>query len=222
MAFFTKKFLDFFEELDKNNHKEWFDANRDWYEKDVKNPFKEFVTHLNAYVLKDNPTFNTNVSKNIFRINKDIRFSKDKTPYKTNVAAVFSKNGTKDVLPGFYIHFGLNELLIGGGMYQVEKENLAKIRQEIFYNNSAFEKVFQQKDFKKYYGEIHGEKNKVLPSEYKEFVQTQPYIANKQFYTMASVSKKELLAHDFDKIVLAHFKALQPLNDFLNIAIAED
>lgn len=222
MAFFSKKFLQFFDDLNKNNHKEWFDANRSTYENEVKIPFKNFVTHINEQVRKTNPSFTDNVSKLIFRINKDIRFSKDKSPYKTNVAAVFSRTGTKDMLPGFYVHLGHGELFAGGGMYMLEKEHLAKIRQELFYNNKDFQKIITAKNFQKYYEVIQGEKNKVLPAEYKTFEKEQPYIANKQFYVMSKLHKQDVLADDFDKILLERFKACQPLNDFLFTALADD
>ncbi len=219
MAFFTNKFLQFFDELNQNNNKEWFDTNRTTYEKEVKNPFKDFVAHVNQHVRMTNPSFTDNTSKLIFRINKDIRFSKDKSPYKTNVAAVFSRTGTKDMLPGFYVHLGNGEMFAGGGMYMVDKEQLRQIRQEIFYNKADFENVLNNSDFKKYFGEIKGEKNKILPDEYKSFAEEQPYIANKQFYVMSKLTEKDVLSDDFDKILLNYFKACQPLNDFLAQAL---
>ncbi len=221
MAFFTKKFFQFFEELKDNNHKDWFDSNRSTYEQEVKAPFKDFVAHVNNHVRMTNPTFTENVSKLIFRINKDIRFSKDKTPYKTNVAAVFSQTGTKDKRPGFYVHLGHGELFAGGGMYMVDNEQLRQIRQEIFYNPKEFEKIVSADDFQRVYGAIQGEKNKILPDEYKEFVKKQPYIANKQFYVMAKLTEKDVLSDDFDQLLLNCFKACQPLNDFLFTALGE-
>lgn len=221
MAFFTKEYFTFFNQLEKNNNKVWFDAHRSEYEAFVKVPFRKFTEHIIAQLAQTDKSILTDASKCIFRINKDVRFSKDKSPYKLNLAAVFGKNGKKDERPSFYVHIGNKELFIGGGMYMIGKEDLQKIRQEIYYNPEDFEMVLKNKEFKKLYGKIAGEKNKVLPEDYREFAKEQPYIANKQFYTGATLTQADVLANDFDKKVLAHFKAVQPLNDFLNKALSQ-
>jgi uncharacterized protein (TIGR02453 family) len=96
MSFFTADYLAFFKELAANNHKEWFDANRKRYETSVKEPFKAFTQHLIDELAKKEPAFKElKASDCIFRINRDIRFSKDKTPYKTQCSAVISPNGKK-------------------------------------------------------------------------------------------------------------------------------
>lgn len=223
MIFFNKQFLEFFKNLEKNNNKEWFDLNRNIYETEVKKPFKTIVESLILKLQKDFPEINPSASKSIFRINRDIRFSKNKAPYKTHVAAAFSRGGTKDMdYPGFYIHFGANELLAGGGSYMLNKEQLAKVRQEIYYNPETFSKIINQKGFKTVYPEILGEKNKVLPSDYKEFVREQPLIANKSFYYMANLPSKLLLSDNFDEILYKqYFKPAYALNLFLRTALEE-
>lgn len=222
MAFFSKAYFSFFSELEQNNNKVWFDAHREEYESNVKVPFRKFTEHLIAELSKTDKTILQDASKCIFRINKDIRFSKDKSPYKLNLAAVFGKNGKNDDHhPSFYIHIGHKEIFVGGGLYMIDKEDLAKIRQEIFYNPEEFAAILKHKEFKKFYGKIEGEKNKVLPEDYREFVKEQPYIANKQFYTGAVLSQEAVLAKDFDKTVLAHFKAVLPLNNFITKALSE-
>ena len=152
MSHFSTAFFKFFDQLGKNNNKEWFDVNRSTYEKEVKEPFKKFVTLILTELAKDQPDILKDASKSIFRINRDIRFSKDKSLYKDHVGAVFSRSGTKDTRPGYYLHLGAKEIFIGGGVYQVEKEQLEKIRQEIYYNNDAFKKIINEKNFKTYYG----------------------------------------------------------------------
>ncbi|MBS1594976.1 MAG: DUF2461 domain-containing protein [Bacteroidetes bacterium] len=222
MSYFTPAFFRFFDQLKKNNNKEWFDKNRETYEKEVKGPFKQFVTRIMTELAKDHPDFQQNPSKAIFRINRDIRFSKDKSPYKTNVGALFNRSGTKDVRPGYYLHIGAGEVFLGGGMYDVDKANLEKIRQEIYYNADTFKKLLADKSFKALYGGVvQGEQNKILPAEYKEFAKEQPYIANKQFYYMAQLKKEDVLSKDFDKVVLKHYKAAAKFNDFLLHAIAD-
>ncbi|MFN8294035.1 MAG: DUF2461 domain-containing protein [Chitinophagales bacterium] len=221
MQFFNKKFLEFFRLLEENNNKEWFDANRSFYEAEVKQPFKKLVEQLILRLQKDLPDINSNASKAIFRINRDIRFSKDKAPYKTNVAAVFSRTGTKDWdYPGFYVHFGNNELLAGGGLYMIGKEQLAKVRQEIYYNPEVFSKIINEKSFKKVYPQILGDKNKVLESDYKEFAKEQPLIANKSFYYMANIQPADLLGGNIDELLYTqYFKPAMKFNKFLLTAI---
>ena len=109
MKYFTQDYLDFFKELAANNHKEWFDENRKRYEKSVKDPFKKFVEALIAETHKFDPSVNIEAKDAIFRINRDIRFSKDKTPYKLDRSAIISSGGRKDhSIPGFYIATGFS------------------------------------------------------------------------------------------------------------------
>src|SRR5689334_10215404 len=131
-AYFTKEFLDFFNKLEKNNNKEWFDRNKPTYENAVKNPFKKLVEDLIEQIRKHDKDLSTDAKESIFRINRDIRFSKDKTPYKTNVSANISKLGKRSPdHPGFYIQLGADMLMIGGGAYAPDKDQLKKIRDEI-------------------------------------------------------------------------------------------
>lgn len=220
MSFFTPAFFKFFEQLEKNNNKEWFEANRKTYENEVKAPFKKFVTHIINELAKDQPDLLRDASKCIFRINRDIRFSKDKSPYKNNVAAVFNRSGTKDMRPGYYLHIGAKELFIGGGMYMLDKEQIEKVRQEIYYNADEFKKIISEKSFKSLYT-VEGEKNKVLSPDYKEFAKEQPLIANKQFYFHGNLTREDILSKDLDKRVLKYFRAGAAFNDFLMRAISE-
>ncbi|MCW3126182.1 MAG: hypothetical protein JWO03_1840 [Bacteroidetes bacterium] len=221
MSHFNPAFFKFFEQLAKNNNKEWFEKNRKTYETEVKEPFKKFVGIIQQGLKKDNPEFLMEPSKAIFRINRDIRFAKDKSPYKNHVGAFFSRSGTKDTRPGYYLHLGAKEIFLGGGMYDVDKERLEKIRQEIYYNNDPFKKILNEKGFKTLYGDVLGDRNKVLTPDYKEFAREQPVIANKQFYYMAKLKKEDVLNKDFDKTVLKYFKAAARFNDFMMQAISE-
>lgn len=221
MKFFTKKLFEFFKQLEKNNNKEWFDANRHVYESEVKKPFKNLVESVIIQLQKELPEINPNPSKAIFRINRDIRFAKDKSPYKNHVAAVFSRNGTKDMeYPGFYVHIGHKELFAGGGMYIMNKEQLARVRQEIFYNHDEFQNLINERSFKCVYPEILGEKSKVLDAEYKAFAKEQPLIANKSFYYMSELSPEDVLSENFDELLYRkYFKPAIQFNRFLLTAL---
>ena len=217
--YFQQDFLDFFKELHENNHKQWFDENRKRYETFVKKPFKLFVEAMILEVQQFEPDLITSSKESIFRINRDIRFSKDKTPYKTHVSAAIAQGGKKSDLPGYYLQLGAEEVLIGGGAYQIEKEHLYKIRQEIAYEPEAFQKIITNKTFKNSFGEIKGAANKILPAEFKEDAQKQPLIANKQFYFMTTLPSKVIVHDDLPPILSAYFRAAKPLNDFLRRAV---
>ncbi|MBL0308298.1 MAG: DUF2461 domain-containing protein [Bacteroidetes bacterium] len=216
MKYFTPALFKFLDGISKNNNKEWFDKNRTIYEKEVKEPLKRLVENMIEKLSKDIPELNRNPSKAIFRINRDIRFSKNKSPYKNHVAAVFSRTGTKDlVYPGFYLHIGIDEIMVGGGKYFCSKEELANIRQEIYYNNKDFIKLLNDKPFKQKFKTLDGEKNKVLKPEYKDFLREQPLIANKQFWYGAKLTRKEITSDKLDALLLSYFKAGYKMNKFL-------
>lgn len=216
MKYFTPAFFKFFDELKKNNNKEWFDKNKERYETEAKAPFRKLVEDVIAKLAKDLPELNRDPSKAIFRINRDVRFSKDKSPYKTNVAAVISRNGRNDdAYPGFYMHFGSDDIMIGGGKYFCSKDDIAKIRQEIYYNNDAFKKLLNDKAFKEKFGTLQGDKNKVLEPDYKEFAKEQPLIANKQFWYSAQLTRKDITSDNLDALVVSYFKSAYKFNRFL-------
>lgn len=221
MAYFEKDFLDFFKELAANNSKEWFDENRKRYENSVREPFKVFVSKVISEIHKLDSEIIIEAKDAIFRINRDIRFSKDKTPYKLHVGAVISKYGRKDKTnPGIYIELGPEHLGIFGGAWGPDKTQLGQIRNHIGENLKEFDKLINSKNFLKFYPDgIKGEKNKRLPKEVLEFAEKQELIFNKQFYYQAFLNPNEILKDDLMDTILDHFKASVPLNDFLKTAI---
>jgi uncharacterized protein (TIGR02453 family) len=222
MKYFSNSFFKFFDELTKNNNKEWFEKNRPVYESEIKAPFRKLVEDLTEKLSKDFPEVNRDATKAIFRINRDVRFAKDKSPYKNNVAAIFSRNGKKDEeYPGFYIHFGSKELMIGGGKYFCSKEDVAKIRQEIYYNNNEFKKILNDSSFKTKFKTLAGDKSKILDPEYKEFTKEQPLVANKNFWYHANLTRKDITSDKLDTLVLSYFKAGLKVNRFLWEAISQ-
>lgn len=220
--FLTNHYFRFFDELSANNNKPWFDANRERYEEEVKKPFKRLVELLIEQLSDSIPDINRNASKAIFRINRDIRFSKNKEPYKINMAAVFGPGGTTDHKhPSFYIHFGADEIMVGGGKYFCEKEEVAKIRQEIFYNHTQFKEIIEAPSFKKYFKTVQGEKNKVLEPDYRDFAKEEPLIANKQFWYYSPLTRKQVTAAGLDGLLMEYMMAGLDFNRFLAGAIEE-
>ncbi|MDQ3099923.1 MAG: DUF2461 domain-containing protein [Bacteroidota bacterium] len=219
MKWFTPDLNLFFKELARNNNKEWFDANRKRYEESVKKPFEVFVAELIARIAKLDPAVKIEPKDAIFRINKDVRFSKDKMPYKLNTSAIVSPGGRKDHgVPGVYLELGPEHVQIFGGSYTPEKEQLHQIRTKIASELKTFKKLYAAKDFVDHFGSIQGEKNKVLPPEFKELAKTEPLIANKQFYYSATLPAKSVSEPDLIETIMRHYKAMWPMNAFLATA----
>ena len=223
MAFFTQDLLDFFIELAPNNNKDWFDENRKRYEKSVKDPFKAFVTHLIANLSKINPSFNELEAKDcIFRINRDIRFSKDKQPYKLQVSAVIAPGGKKDKSgSGVYFEIGPERLRVYGGIYELEKDDLLELRTGISENLNDFKKLYSDPKFIDRYKEIRGAKNKILPKELKEFGNIEPLIFNKQFYFFTEFTPETILFDNLDELIIDCYQVGKPIQDFFNKLIKE-
>jgi uncharacterized protein (TIGR02453 family) len=220
MSYFTDDYLKFFKGLAANNNKEWFDANKKRYEKDVKAPFEKFVGDLISAISKIDKEVKIAPKDAIFRINRDVRFSNDKSPYKINRSAVISKKGKSDKsYPGIYIEAGPEYFAIYGGCYLPDKDQLAKIRQAIADDPKKFLKLASAAGFKKTFGEIQGEKNKVMPKEFKEAAAKNPIICNKQFYWGTQLPANTILKKDIVEKTAAAYKAGKGLQDYFIAAI---
>jgi uncharacterized protein (TIGR02453 family) len=221
----TSDSLQFLYELSQNNNRDWFEKNKKRYESALKKPFEAAVAAIIERVRQFEPGYGPIEPKDcIFRIYRDTRFSKDKTPYKTHVSASFNpKNvkSTSDALsyPGYYFQVEFGSLWMGGGAYFLDKEPLRRVRTAIAQDPEAFRALLAAPDFVEKYGEIKGERNKVLPPEFKEAAKTEPFLANKQFYFMAEMDPENALRPDFPDFVAAHFRAGKPLNDFFRQVI---
>ena len=220
MAFFTQAYVDFFNELEQNNDRDWFKARKKTFDNEIKKPFEAFVERMIDLAKTLDPMLDLDVKQSMFRIYRDTRFSKDKKPYKTHMAAIISRGGRKDMqYPGYYLQFGQQAVYIYGGAHRPERQNLHNIRMAIAEHPSEFEAVINEPKFKEFYGEVHGEKNKVIPKEFKEAAATQPMIYNKQFYCFSKFTGDDiagtLLREDLDRFVLQHFEAAHGFNSFL-------
>ena len=220
MAWFTSDFNQFFKDLAKNNNKEWFDANRKRYEAGVKKPFEAFVTEAIKRIGKHDKSVSIEAKEAIFRINKDIRFSKDKTPYKLEASAIISPAGRKDHnTPGIYFAFGPENVKFYGGCYSPEKEQILAIREAIMKDGKGFRKVIDAKTFTTLFGTVQGEANKVLPPEFKAAAVKEPLIANKQFYVGAEKPAKLVTDPKLMDALMDHWLAMCPFNVWLAKAI---
>jgi len=216
MTWFTKEFITFFKELEKNNDREWFAVNKPLYEKAVKIPFEQFVTDLIAALSKEDKRLAVDPKKAIFRIYKDTRFSKDKTPYKVHASAAISAGGRKSTSEiGVYIELGAKHLGIAGGLYSPEKEQIEDVRAEIALDPKGWKKALNEKSFKSMWGGVQGERNKILPPDYKALMTEVPEIANKQFYYWVELPVSMITSEDLVKTIVKHYKASASVRSFL-------
>lgn len=216
MAYFEPDFLEFFKELAANNHKDWFDENRQRYHKIVKDPFRAFVSDLIAEVQKDDPRVDIGPSDAIFRINRDIRFSKDKMPYKIHVSAIISRYGKKDKsYPGLYVHFDPEHARFYGGLYRLTPDQTNDMRYAIAENMNDFNDLINAPKFVKTFGEIQGEKAKRIPKELKKKAEEQPLIFNKSLYYSATEPPETVLSDNLLDITMQYYYDNKPMQQFL-------
>ncbi|MBI3518810.1 MAG: DUF2461 domain-containing protein [Bacteroidetes bacterium] len=209
--------LKFLKQLAKNNNKEWFDANRKTYE-----IAKEEFTAIVKQVIDKSSGFDPQLAgleakKCLFRINKDIRFSKDKSPYKLNMGASINPGGKKEMGAGYYIHIEPGKSFLAGGCYMPLPDVLAKIRQEIDYNGTDFKKILNSKDFKTYFTSLSDENDKLktAPKGYPKDHPDLGLLQHKHYIVVHQLKDEDVLNKNFPVHATKVFKAMLPLNQFL-------
>jgi uncharacterized protein (TIGR02453 family) len=224
MAWFTADFNRFFKELAAHNNKAWFDANRARYEAGVKEPFHTFVGAAITAIQRLDKSVDIEVKDAIFRIHRDVRFSRDKAPYKLEASAIISPAGRKDnTVPGIYFAFGPEAVRFYGGCYMPDRDQLYRIRTGILRDATGFHQACGGRAFTTLFPDgVQGERNKVLPAEFKGASAAQPLIANKQFYVGAELSPRLVTDPKLLDLLLDHFKAMRPLNTWLAAALRAD
>lgn len=217
-----KETLLFLKNLKKNNNKPWFDEHRKQYEA-AKKDFENFTSEALKAVGKFDTTISHLQPKDcLFRINRDVRFAKDKSPYKTNFGMSISKGGKKGVEAGYYLHCEPGAAFIGGGMWMPMAPELKKVRQEIDYNWEEFSKLLSDKKFKAVYKDLQKTEEYSLsrpPKGYEEGNEAIEYLKLKSFLALEPLSDEDLQSKDLLKKLTAAFEALQPVLNFLNRAI---
>jgi len=211
--------LKFLKDLKKNNNKPWFEAHRKEYEAG-KSDFAAFIQNVIDKHSKNDTTIKSIVAKDcMFRINRDVRFSKDKSPYKTNMGAYINRGGKKSVFAGYYFHCEPGQSFVGGGLWMPMPPELSKVRQEIDYNLDTFKKIVTSKKFKAVYKDLSHESEYVLSRVPKGYEPTNPaaeYLKMKSYVSMTSLKDSDLTSKELVKKTTTAFEALQPLIDFLN------
>ncbi len=217
----TSLILDFLKKLQNNNSKEWMDANRAEYET-ARDAFKEIVSALLGEIIRfDEDLAGLTPKDCIFRINRDIRFSKDKTLYKNNFGAAMSEGGRRSPNAVYYLHLQPhNESFIAGGIYKPDNEHLAKIRQEVDYNPEELKKIVTAPDFKNHFGEMQGEKLSRPPKGYPADHPNVELLKLKSFIVLHKLTDEEVISENFIPETIRMFQILQPFNRYLNVAIS--
>lgn len=220
MASINPETLKFLIDLEKNNNREWFLANKKRYDTAKKN-VEDFVDVLIARVAKFEPAVANFKAKDcMFRINRDVRFSANKAPYKNNMGAYISKGGKKSSGPGYYVHIQPGNIFLAGGCWMPEAADLKKIRDAIDYDYEAFEKIVTSKEAKKMFGALsEDDRLKTAPKGYPKDHPGLEYLKNKSFIFYHKIDAKEAGKPNFDDVVLAGFKGIKPLNDYLAQAL---
>lgn len=215
-----KNVIDFLKDLSANNSKEWMDAHRNEYQ-EAKTTFIALVDRLLKRLAEHEPwAADLEGRKCVFRINRDIRFSADKSPYKINFGAAISEGGRHSENPSYYLHIQPGGHFAGGGIYMPPAEMLKKIRQEIDYNPEPLKAVAENSAFKAAFGAIQGESLKKAPKGYPVDHPNIDLLRLKSFVVLKSFSDTEVASENFENDVFNCFLTMKPFHDYLAVAVS--
>lgn len=217
--FDLKEIFDFLELLQENNNREWFNDNKKLY-LSAKDKFNVLVEFIGVEIEKFDPDFKFTSSKDCtFRIYRDIRFSKDKRPYKNNFGAYFSIGGRKSPLAGYYLHLQKDASFFGGGIYHPEKDKLKAIRQEIYYSYKDLEKILSEDTFHNVYPVLMDDRLVNGPKDFPKDSPAIEFLKYKSFAVTHQLKDSDVFKDSFANDVLKGFAILMSLNNYLNNAI---
>ena len=211
--------LNFLSELKENNNREWFDINRERYQECRKKMI--FLTELLTHeVVKFDAEIGIQDAKHaVFRIFRDVRFSNDKTPYKTNMGSFIAKGGRKSIHAGYYLHIEPGASFVGGGSYTPPADALKAFRTEIFDQPEEFKNLIYAESFRKVYPEMYNDQLKTAPKGFPKDFPDIGLLKYKSFVFVSPISDSIVASDGFlDKIVNS-MKELYPVNRFLNSAL---
>ena len=179
---FPREGLAFLRQLHRNNNRDWFQARKESYHRWVRDPMAELVRAVGETLRNVAPEIVADPKVSMYRIYRDTRFSRDKTPYKTQAAAVFPVRGLpKNSGPGLYFHISPKEVLIGGGMYMPDTALLRAVRQHIAAHPKKFTAIVEGGEFRRAFGELEGERLKTVPKGFHAGNPAARYLRFKQY-----------------------------------------
>jgi uncharacterized protein (TIGR02453 family) len=217
----SKLYLDFLNALAESNQKAWMDANKDFYA-EVKGKFLEDVEILLRQISLWEPALSSFRAKDcIFRQNRDVRFSKNKNPYKTNLAAYFAVGGKKSDGPGYYLHVQPGQSFVAGGIWMPQTQVLKKIRQEIDYSGQELMEIFARPEFRNLFSELEGDQLKTRPKDYEADHPHMNLLKYKSFIVSSKISDESIRSGSFIQEAVTAFKVMKPFHDFLNRAVVD-
>ena len=218
----TKEAIQFLADLVANNNTEWMHANKKRYDNFKKDYHKYIASLLVEMKPLDKKLESLEVKNCTFRINRDIRFSKDKTPYKTNIGVWMAQNLNRKNAPGYYIHFEKGNSFIAGGIWCPEPVELKQIRKEIAFFHEDLEKIVNDKKFKSEFSALSRDDLNTLKKAPKDFEADHPaieYLKLKSFTASEKIDDKLFMDAEFSKKIAQKLIALKPMNDFLHRAL---
>ena len=208
--------IKFLKDLEKNNNREWFQSHKVQYENTLQN-----IKDMSAEVKEKLSKKDLIEDAKVFRIYRDVRFSKDKAPYKNNLGVHFTR-ATKKLRGGYYLHIQPGESFAGGGFWSPSPEDLKRIRDEFAFDTKTIRKIISGKTFVKYFGTLNGEELKTAPSGYDRNHPGIDLIRKKQFIIGRKFTDKEVADKNFVKEVVATFEAMRPFFDYMSEVLGTD
>ena len=214
---FPKQGLTFLSQLKKNNNREWFNKHREDYEQNVRFPMQCLVASLAERMADESPEIEFNATRSIFRIYRDVRFSKNKAPYKTNIAAVFPLRGKKGPieLPGLYVSIAPGEVFLGGGVYMPSGDQLKAYRRSMVERPDEFLAVVESKTFRKGFGHIQGENLQRAPIGFPKDHPMLEHLRHKQFYVGKAYKDAACMRPGFLETAATIYSRTMPLIQWL-------
>jgi uncharacterized protein (TIGR02453 family) len=213
--------LHFLSLLAENNNRDWFQENRKLYDA-AKADMEKLVGYLITEVGKFQDLGNLQVKECLLRINRDIRFSKNKAPYKNNLSAGIGPGGKSSGKIDYYLQIQPgNQTFLGGGMWETTSEQLARFRQEIDYNADELKHIIEEKEFKTLFPEIHGDSLKTTPKGYPKDHPEIELLKRKQLFFLHRFTDKEVASKDFGDMVVNAISLLKPFTDYMNYVLYE-
>ncbi|PWJ58872.1 uncharacterized protein (TIGR02453 family) [Dyadobacter jejuensis] len=214
--------LNFLKNLAQNNNRDWFQANRSSYDA-AKADFEVFVSNLIGEIGLIQDLGPLQPKDCIFRINRDVRFSKDKSPYKLNLSAGIGPGGRGAGRVDYYLHIQPNgQSLLGGGMWNPTAAELARYRQEIDYNAHEIRDIIESEKFKSYFPVLHGESLKTAPKGYPKDHPEIDLLRRKSLFFSHSFTDQEVLSADFLQRVMEGILVLKPYCDYMNYILYQE
>jgi len=217
----SKTTIKFLKNLSENNYREWFHEHRDEYQT-AKKEFEEVISLLLSGICKfDKQLVGVTPKDSIFRINRDIRFSHDKSPYKSNFGGYMVRGGRKSPYAGYYLHIEPGTYFLSGGLYIPQPPVLKEVRNFIYDYTDEFLTIINDKKFKKHFGAVEGDRIQTVPKGFPKDFEHLDLLRFKSYNVSKLLSNDDLTKKDFIERSLEVFQAMKPFNDFLNRAVDE-